>query len=130
MQSRYQNLTHARRRGSVGSFSLTDSDEEIDEAQTKSHTPPSRAESSRKRLPDYMNLGGADSTPFNPENFYSRFAHALNGLADQAIVFIIAALLHFGFLQWAKRAARVQLLKNKSKVLALIADVTLATENE
>ena len=76
---RYQNSSKNRRRGSTGSVSLnSDSDEEnsIERSQFSNSNRIESSKSDRKeRVPDYMNLGGTHSTPFQLENFYNRSRH-------------------------------------------------------
>ena len=76
---RYQNSSKNRRRGSTGSVSLnSDSDEEsaIDQNQFSNSNRIEPSKSDRKeRVPDYMNLGGTVTTPFQFENFYNRSRH-------------------------------------------------------
>ena len=76
---RYQNSSKNRRRGSTGSVSLnSDSDDEnsIEQSQFSNSNRIESSKSDRKqRIPDYMNLGGTNSTPFQFENFYNRSRH-------------------------------------------------------
>jgi hypothetical protein len=46
------------------------------------------------------------------------------------IIFIGATFMHFGFLQWAKRAGKMQQLRNRQIMDKLIDEGTIATESE